>query len=366
MKPGLLKKPLELLLGVPVFVKVLGIAVGLIVLFGGGTFWQIHQTHRQFDRSDSVVAEHVAKEAAVLKRDLARMMAYLTVVGLLMAWLMALVLVRPLDELVTGTRRVQSGDFTIRVPVRSRDDIGELAAAFNEMAGALENKEKSRQLLARQVMAAEEDERKRVARELHDQTGQALTSLIAGLSALEMQPMPATERMKLADLRRLAEQTLDEVHDLSRTLRPAALDDLGLEPALVKHCQLFSKRSGVEVKVATVGLGPEARLPGEVEVAVYRIVQEALTNAYRHGQARRVQVMVDHQVTRLLVIVADDGKGFVAEKWREYVAQGGHLGLLGIEERVGLFGGKMCLESVPGGGTQLFVEIELPDQRAET
>jgi signal transduction histidine kinase len=346
----------DVLQAAPVFVKIMGIAVGLTLFYGVGTYWQLHSV----GQTDVTQAE----EHAALQRRLARVLSVMAVAGVVGAWLLTRILTHPLDELLQLTRRVQHGDLSARAPVRSRDEVGNLATAFNEMTGALAHKEAARQKLLRQVIAAEEEERKRVARELHDQTGQALTSLIAGLSALESRAgVPETHR--LADLRRLAEQTLDEVHDLSRALRPAALDDLGLEPALARHCELFGQRSGLGVELVTVGLGENARLPAELEVAVYRLVQEALTNALRHGQATRVKVMVDHQTNRLLVIVADDGKGFPVKDWRAHVAQSDRLGLLGMEERVALFGGSLCLESGPGGGTQLFVEIPLTENGHE-
>jgi signal transduction histidine kinase len=351
----------DALQAVPVFAKVMGIAVGLTCFYGLGTYWQLHSLPPP---SGAQTEEMAAQTHVELQRRLARVLSVMAVTGILGAWLLTRILTHPLDELLQLTRRLQHGDLRARAPVRSRDEVGDLAVAFNEMAEALAQKEAARQKLLRQVIAAEEEERRRVARELHDQTGQALTSLIAGLGALESRP-GAVEAARLADLRRLAEQTLEEVHDLSRTLRPAALDDLGLEPALARHCELFRQRSGVAVDLVTVGLGDSGRLPAELELTVYRLVQEALTNAWRHGQASRVKVMVDHQRTRLLVIVADDGKGFPHKDWRTHVAQGQRLGLLGMEERVGLFGGSLCLESVPGGGTQLFAEIPLPDNSHE-
>lgn len=363
----MIKRVCEAVLGVPVFVKVMGIALGIIFLFGVGMLWQIRTTEMRMAQSalrsggGEFSREHHAQEMALLSRQLARLMALLTVVALLWAWLLTRILVRPLQELVAGTHRIREGVFATRVPVRSRDDIGDLAVAFNEMAATLEQKEAARQRLARQVMSAEEEERKRVARELHDHTGQALTALIAELSAQESRVVDEESRCRLADLRRLAEQTLQEVHDLSRALRPAALDDLGLVPALQKHCELFGERSGLDVRFSAVGLEPATRLAGEVEIALYRMVQEALTNALRHGQARQVQVLLERQPNRLLLVVEDDGKGFAAGhgQWRERLTDGQHFGLLGLEERATLLGGSFCLESMPGGGTQVFVEIPL-------
>jgi signal transduction histidine kinase len=354
-------KIFEAILAVPVFVKVMGIAVGLTVFYGLGSFWQIHGTRDQMLREEraaphtpaelATIEDHVARETEFLTRRLARVMSVMALAGIGLAWWLTKILTHPLDELVGVTRRVKQGDFTARVPVRANDELGDLAVAFNDMTTTLAQKEEARQQLLRQVMAAGEEERKRVARELHDQTGQALTSLIAGLSSLEKSCPRAVE------LRRLAEQTLAEVHGLSVTLRPAVLDDLGLLPAIRKHCETVAGQFGVEVDCQAVGLDNAQRLPAEIEVALYRITQEALTNALRHGEATRIGVLLQRRDHRVLAVIEDNGRGFDAAHWRAHPGKETHLGLTGIEERAGLFGGTLRVESTPGRGTSLFVEL---------
>ena len=136
--------------------------------------------------------------------------------------------------------------------------------------------------------------------------------------------------------------------------------DLGLVAALRRHCETFSRRFGVDVECESVGPDGAESLPAEAEVAVYRIAQEALSNAVRHGAARSVHVLLQRKKEAMLVIVEDDGHGFDASDWRARCARGGHLGLLGIEERAALLGGTLRVESRPGSGTSLFVEIPLP------
>lgn len=236
-----------------------------------------------------------------------------------------------------------------------------LEQRVREKTAALARKEALSQYLLRRVIDATEDERKRVARELHDHTGQTLTSLIAGLGALRENPDAA----HADDLLGLAVQTLEEVHDLSVDLRPSALDDLGLVVALEKHCQSFAVRCGVRVECETVGIQEGTRFPSEMEVALYRIVQEALTNAVRHGRARFIQILLQHKDTALLVVIEDDGCGFDAVDWRSQCERGNHLGLLGIEERVTLLGGALRVESQVGSSTSLFVNIPLEETRHE-
>lgn len=436
----------ELLLGVPVFIKVMGIALGMAVVLGAGMLWQIHQTWhslllRELEKRGQTLAnrlaihcadlkdagrlaevaaglqfalaevpdvrravlldgngtalaeagaplsdaeasnlrevtgtadpgrcqlrlslstERVDREVGWLTRRLARLTAVIALLGMLAAWGLTRIFAHPIEELVALTRAVKAGEYRTKVPVRARDEVGELAAAFNEMTEAIGQKEGLRQHLLRQVIRAGEEERKRIARELHDHTGQALTSQIAGLSALENQCPDPRMRGRLAALRQQAEQTLAEVHDLSVALRPSVLDDVGLMAALERHCRLFAQRSGIQVRCADMGLNGR-RLPAEVELTIYRVVQEALTNAVRHGRATRAQALVQRTDTGVLATVQDNGCGFDARDWHRLCAEGNHLGLLGSEERVTLLGGEFCVESEPGKGATVYAEIPLPE-----
>ena len=255
-------------------------------------------------------------------------------------------------ELVGATHALRSGNYQKRAPVYAGDEVGQLAEAFNAMAAELEHKETMRRHLLRQVVVAAEEERQRVARDLHDQAGQTLTVLIAGLSALKADP---TAR-RPGDLHALALEAYAEVHDLSRTLRPCALDDDGLVIALQEHCRCFAERCGVRVDCEAVGLDG-GRLPGELEVTFYRIVQEALTNAVRHGRAHGIQVLLQRRNGDVLAVIEDDGRGFDTGLWQARSREGAHLGLLGIQERARLFGGSFRVESRIGAGTGVFVQI---------
>lgn len=436
----------KFLLGVPVFVKVMGIALGMAVVLGVGMLWQIHRTwHAHMirdleqraqktsvqvasrcaelaraglaadipaelrhalgespdltylilqDTNGLVLAEarmadtvpaspgiresivplgaathrlrvglstaRVDLEVAWLTRQLARMTAIIALLGMGVTWWLTRIFAHPIEELVALTRTVKAGNYQAKAPVRANDEVGELVAAFNEMTGAIAQKESARQQLLRKVISAGEEERKRVARELHDHTGQALTSQIAALSALENQTRDERLRQRLAELRQQAEQTLAEVHDLSVTLRPSVLDDVGLMAALQRHCRLFAERFGVRVACAHVGLDNQ-RLPAEVELTIYRVVQEALTNAVRHGQAGRVQALVQRTDTGVLATIQDNGCGFDARDWQKRCVEGNHLGLLGIEERVTLLGGSFCVESESGKGTTVYADIPLKE-----
>jgi signal transduction histidine kinase len=157
-------------------------------------------------------------------------------------------------------------------------------------------------------------------------------------------------------------QLLGDVHDLSLRLRPSAIDDFGLIAALQKHCRTVADRSRITVDCQTIGWDGRPRLPAEVELAVYRIVQEAVSNAVRHGEARSIQVLLQRRAAALLVVIEDDGCGFDATDWRARCYRGGHLGLLGMEERAALLGGTLRVESHPSSKTNVFVEIPIEEE----
>jgi signal transduction histidine kinase len=204
----------------------------------------------------------------------------------------------------------------------------------------------------RRVVEGQEHERKRLARELHDETGQALTSILLGLKTLE-QGESEEGRERVATLRELVVSTLQDVRRLAVELRPAALDDFGLAPALERLVETHRARDATAIDVE-VRLGPGERLPAEVETAVYRIVQEALTNVARHASATRISVLVARKNGNVVAVIEDDGTGFDPATVRD-----DSLGLAGIRERVALLGGRLRLETAPGKGTTLAAEVPL-------
>jgi signal transduction histidine kinase len=200
----------------------------------------------------------------------------------------------------------------------------------------------------RRVVEAQELERKRLARELHDETGQALTSILLGLKPLEDATEGETRAAVLA-LRELVVSTLQNVRRLAVELRPSALDDFGLVPAIQRLAESFGE-SGVHVDVeAQIG---DERLPEAVETTLYRIVQEALTNVTKHAEARRLSITLTRKNGSIVAIVEDDGKGFDPA-----AAESDGLGLLGMRERLALVGGKLRIEAAAGAGTTIAAEV---------
>lgn len=236
-----------------------------------------------------------------------------------------------------------------------RFDSGDLRLAEQFAARAAIAVDLSRRVARdalRRVVAGQELERRRLARELHDETGQALTSILLGLRAVEDSGSTEEMRNAASGLRELVVGTLQDVRRLAVQLRPKALDDFGLAAALERLVQTFSEGSGIRVEFET-GLGEERLLP-EVETTLYRIVQEALTNIVKHAEASNVSILLVRRNGTASVVIEDDGQGFDPQKTRQ---EG--LGLMGMRERVELHDGRLTVETVPGSGTTLVAEVPL-------
>ena len=200
----------------------------------------------------------------------------------------------------------------------------------------------------RRVVAAQELERKRLARELHDETGQALTSILLGLRALEQAPTLDEIHSSAGGLREITVQTLQDVRRLAVELRPSALDDFGLVPALERLADGFREQTGLTLQLEA---RVDERLPADVETALYRIVQEALTNVIKHARARNVSILLTRKGSTVATVIEDDGRGFSPEE-----TSNERLGLLGMRERLALIGGRLKIESSPGAGTTIVAE----------
>jgi two-component system sensor histidine kinase UhpB len=231
-------------------------------------------------------------------------------------------------------------------------DIERLAATFNRM---LERLERERRRSGEMVLQAQEEERKRIARDLHDEVNQALTALLLRIEAAA-QDAPAALREELAETKRLANQAMSELLDLARQLRPTALDDHGLVAALRTHAREHDRRGPATVHFwADPTLGD---LPAEAQVVIYRVAQEALVNAARHSGADRIEVSLEGDGSTVSLIVTDNGSGFA------FAAEGKGLGLSGMRERALLVGGRLEIDSRPGKGTTVKLEVPVHTDKA--
>lgn len=382
-----------------------------------GTCHSCHQQGQQTERRREVLAfaplsvatwgvavgqaeEEVLAPARTLQQRLLSL-ALLSLAGaLLLAWMGMRSFTRPLVGLTHAAERIASGDLSGRVEVDRRDEIGRLAKAFEAMRsrlklsleeiqdwnrdlerrvrertlelersrqeiahlyGELQQKESVRTELLEKVISAQEEERKRIARELHDETSQALSALVFAAEAASRQlENGASVRDKLERMRALTLGTLEGVHRLTFDLRPTLLDDLGLSAALRWYAESRLGENGVRIHLELSG--EERRLRPGVETAVYRAVQEAITNVAKHAEATNVSITLEFLERELVAEVEDDGRGF------DGVAGDGRsgsrgMGLLGMRERMALVGGSLEIHTRRGAGTRVVIRVPLDEDR---
>jgi two-component system, NarL family, sensor histidine kinase UhpB len=262
---------------------------------------------------------------------------------------------RPLERLIDQIEAIDPSE-PAPLELRRSDPIEEIDRLASSFHGLLERIEEERRRSGQLAMRAQEEERRRLARDLHDEVNQALTAILLRLEALA-QETPAERAPEVAELKRLVNQAMDELLNLARQLRPSALDDHGLVPAVETQLKRFAARTGIEVRLDTRG-DPDA-LPEVVQTAIYRVAQEALTNVTRHAGATVVELDLEEDASGAELRVRDDGGGFdpsvVARTSSD--GPGGGLGLVGMAERARLVGGELDVRSAPGGGTTVTLRV---------
>ncbi len=272
---------------------------------------------------------------------------------------------RPLQALGRQAERVAWGDFeATAAPVGGVEEIEDLRRTLDQMARRIQRYQRGMHDYIAAITQGQEEERKRLARELHDDTAQALIALNQQMEiaqkTLHTDPARAAER--LVEVRGMLAETLDGVRRFSRDLRPIYLEDLGFLPALEMLTREADQEESLAVRLTV--LGAARRLPPDLEMAAYRIVQEALNNVVQHARAHQAWVRVTFEAEHLMLSLGDDGQGFEAPDLPDALARRGHFGLMGIQERAFLYGGQMSIRSVPGEGTEVTVHIPytVPDR----
>lgn len=268
----------------------------------------------------------------------------------------------PLNRLQDVVRRVGEGDLSVRArPTPLADaEIARIAETLNGMLDNVQSYEDQVRNLSGALIRAQEDERQRIARELHDDTGQVLTLLLIRMKLLESQPGAEALQPQIEELRGLIANAIDQVRRLALNLRPPTIDQLGLFPALRSLIATFTESTALHI---TLELSREPiTLARERTLAVYRVVQEALTNATKHAGAQHISVVVRREGDWLVATVRDDGRGFTPETFSGRHRQptgGAGVGLFGMEERARLAGGTLLLQSAPGRGASVTLRVPL-------
>lgn len=332
-----------------------------------------------------------------------RMFALLVILllgALVLGYLTTRTVIVPVQELTAATGRIAEGDLDSPIRAYGNDEVGVLAGALNEMRirlkksteeiqalnreldarvhertiayqaaaqdnarlyAELQRKEQLRGELLHRIISAQEDERIRIARELHDETSQGLTAMMVGLdtvsAALSHDPQKATVHMH--SCKTIAETLLKNIHRLIADLRPSLLDDLGLVPAIAWYGEQRLKTLGIRFHMQEEGL--KSRLPSSIETALFRIVQEAITNILRHAHATVVEVRLTRHAGWLTLKIADNGRGFDAEQLQVPDSRGQGLGLRGMQERATILGGEFQLQTASGQGTIITVRVAVPE-----
>ncbi len=334
-------KLLRPFLGIPVFYKVL-LANSLIIFVGatGGTWLASRLNSTTYAPISLIVFVTIGWLVSVILNFVVLQIAF-----------------RPLMDLGRVMKRVQNGERSLRASLTGVDpEADQLANTFNTMLEAIDEANRAR---ASQIIKAQEQERKRIARELHDETSQVLTSLLISLAVLEESITTQEARDRITETRQLAHQTLRAIRNLSIDLRPSALDDLGLLPALRWYVKEYQQKTNIEVEFHTAGFRDRQRLSPEMETALYRIVQESLTNVAKHAQAHKVTIMLREENDAVNATITDDGRGFDVEGLEKMGDKDRGLGLVGMQERALLLDGTATIESRPGRGTVVNVHIPL-------
>ncbi len=307
--------------------------VGMQLEFGGSKAGRVLERRRS-ERVDSVLEDPEVDQQAARR------------IGVLSALYVPLIARGQAIGVVIAHDKLGSN------PAFSDDDLRLAESLADRAAVAVDLSERvSRDALAR-ALAAQEQERKHLARELHDETAQALTSILLGLKPLERSAATPDDRAAVATLRELVVSTLQGVRRLAVELRPSALDDFGLETAADRLVSTFRESTGLRVDLET-RLG-EVRLPTEIETILYRIVQEALANVVKHAEASQVSIVLTQSEHAVTAVIEDDGRGFDPNATGDDA-----LGLVGMQERIALVGGRLRIESSQGAGTTIAAEVPI-------
>lgn len=288
------------------------------------------------------------------------------VIGIILSVLVNIVVLRaalaPLVQLRHAAQAVRSGDLTARAPISTKADVEmtDLAETLNATLDELARDHAQLRSLSSQVVRAQEEERRRIARELHDDTAQLLFAQLLRVTALKSSTNDELRRAG-AELEVSTVEALEGVRRLALELRPPALDDLGLSAALADLAQRFLAQTRIKIDYQV--RGSRTRLPADVELVLYRVAQEALTNVAKHARATKVSMDLDRSAGDVSLSIRDDGLGFDPERQIARASSGIGLGLFGMQERVHLVGGSLRIWSTAGRGSEVFAFLPLDYRR---
>lgn len=341
-----MRRLLRGILGIPTFYKVLLANVVIVTIGAVAGTW--------------ITARHINGEAE-LHNIHWEMMLLIILAGIPAAFFINFAVLSlafaPLRSLLQVMEQVREGNIEVRVPrgIISDPDADQMVDTFNEMLDKLADSQKRLGALTAKVVAAQEEERKRLSRELHDGTAQAITSILLALSTIKRSRDMDEVMRRVEEAEAITNNVAEEIRRMSLELRPLMLDELGLVPALQWYTRQSRKVMKTDLEFHSKGL--KERLPSTIEIALYRLVQEAITNIAKHAEAKHASVTLEGHDHSVVVTIEDDGQGFDLQNTMRARERG--LGLFGMQERVSVVGGTLKIDSQPGAGTRIVAEIPL-------
>lgn len=282
----------------------------------------------------------------------------IVIFSLIALWFSARQIIQPLRELEAQSAALAWGDFeAVKEPVGGIDEIISLQRTLIDLAEKVQNAQQSLRSYIGTITEGQEEERRRLARELHDETLQSLIALNQRVQLIRRSTKDENAVIGLDELQELIGHAMQELRRLTRALRPLYLEDLGLVASLDMLSRETSEETGIPIEFYRQGT--EKRLPDHTEIAIFRIVQEALSNIARHADAGSAAISLAHQHDDVLLTITDDGKGFIVADNPSELSHEGHFGLLGIYERAELIGANFKIHSEVGQGSQLIIKIPI-------
>ena len=299
----------------------------------------------------------IRQQTSVFLRSLFIHTVAVILVALVFSFLLTLIITKPIKKLLEATHSLRKGKYDCINDKFPQDEVGDLVIAFNGMTRQLQqaeidrrDKEQIRSDFLQRIISTQEQERKRVSRELHDQTGQALASIMVRLNVLGKGDQSDLSD-SIASLKKSLIEEMGAIHNLALELRPSVLDDMGLVPALELYINQFRERYGLSVEFIKISMEGK-RADHCVETCIYRIIQESLTNVVKHAKADTIKILLELRRETIRGIIEDNGSGFdFGDIPRE------RLGIYGMEERASLLGGSLKVDSEPGKGTMVSFTI---------